>query len=115
MGAAFTAWPRGVLLERSGEGIAEHIHLTDVLFGATVLAAATALPEGSTGLTSARTGDYRLAISDIFGGNAFLPVLFVDGLILRHPRARARLGLDFIAVLLIYAAGVGVLIALAQN
>jgi cation:H+ antiporter len=67
----------GVVLERAGNGIATHIHLTGVIFGATLLAAATALPELSTGLTSTRMGDYQLAMSDIFGGNAFLPVLFV--------------------------------------
>ena len=69
----------GVALEVSSDAIAKDIGMQGVLFGATVLAVATSLPEISTGMASVKLKDYDLAMSDIFGGNAFLPVLFFLG------------------------------------
>ncbi|MEO7587674.1 MAG: hypothetical protein ABIS84_06560 [Arachnia sp.] len=75
--AAVATLVAGVLAEESGTSAADRVGLSGVLFGATVLAAATSLPELSTGLASTKAGDYKLAFGDIFGGNAFLPVLFL--------------------------------------
>ncbi|WP_206663934.1 hypothetical protein [Sphingomonas oligophenolica] len=103
--AAVATLVAGVALERSGEAIASSIGLSGVLFGATVLAAATSLPELSSGITSVRMKDYQLAISDIFGGNAFLPVLFLLAVLISGkavlPDAQAS---D------IYLAGLGILL-----
>ena len=138
----------GVVLENSGDAIAKHIGMTGVLFGATVLAASTSLPELSTGLASIKLGDYQLAVSDIFGGNAFLPVLFLvasvisgqavlphaqksdvyltglgalltvvylAGLIFRPRLQVARMGVDSLAVLILYGLGVGGLVFIARG
>jgi cation:H+ antiporter len=145
--AAIVTLIAGVLLEQSGSGVAGRIGLSGVLFGGTILAAATALPEVSTGLASMKLKDYQLAVSDIFGGNAFLPVLFLlasllsgqavlpaaeksdiylaglgvllttvyaAGLIIRPQRKILGMGLDSLAVLILYLAGIAGLVGIAQ-
>jgi len=95
----------GVVLEASGSAIANQIGMTGVLFGATVLAAATSLPELSTGLAAVKLGDHKLAISDIFGGNAFLPVLFMMATLISGHSALPQLqNTD------LYLAGLGILL-----
>lgn len=136
--AAVVTLGAGVALEESGSAIADKIGLSGVLFGATVLAVATALPEISTGYESIKLGDYEMAMSDIFGGNAFLPVLFLladllsgqaaltqaqntdiylaglgillttaymVGIIFRPRRQILDMGLDSLAVLILYLLG----------
>ena len=138
LAASLVTLVAGVFLESSSETLADRLGMSGVVFGATLLAAATSLPELSTGLAAVKLGDYQLAVSDIFGGNSFLPVLFLMatlisgeavlpqaqktdiyltalgilltaaymlGLIFRPKRQVLHMGLDSLAVLLLYALG----------
>lgn len=145
--AAIATLVAGYVLEQSGDAASGEVGLSGILFGATVLALATSLPEISTGLQAIRQGDDNLAISDIFGGNAFLPVLFLVavlvsgkavlphaeaadvyltalamiltvtyalGLLFRPQRTVIGLGIDSLAVLVLYLIGVAGLFAVAS-
>lgn len=67
----------GVVLQTSGNLIATRLGVNQVVFGATFLALASALPEISTGVAAVRLGDNQLVMGDIFGGNAFQLCLFL--------------------------------------
>ena len=137
--AAVVTMAAGYYLEVSSEALAQRLGMQGVVFGATFLSWVTTLPGLSSALAAARLGDYQLAVSDILGGNAFLPVLFLPAsllsgeavlpqakqadiylvalgillmsvylvsLILRPRQQLWRLGLDSVAVSLLYAAGI---------
>jgi cation:H+ antiporter len=127
----------GVALQSSGNVLADRMGLQGAIFGATVLAAATALPEISSGIAAVRLGDNQLAMGDILGGNSFQLTLFLladllagtpvivaergsdvwlggagllmtgivgAAVIARPHRTFFRLGIDSIALVVIYAA-----------
>src|SRR5579862_9737382 len=113
----------GVLLEESGNEMANRLGVNGVVFGATVLAFASALPEISSGIAAVGLGDHALAMGDILAGqpvlqaagpqNAWLAALGIAltgiygfGVIVRPIRCRARLGPDSILALVVFAIGI---------
>ena len=84
----------GVGLEAAGNALAVNWGIDGVLFGGTILAAATSLPEVTTGLAAARQGEAELAASDIIGGNAFLPMLLPVASLLAGRTAFREVGPD---------------------
>jgi cation:H+ antiporter len=103
----------GVVLADSGGELANRAGINGVVFGATVLAAVSALPEVSSGLAAVQLGDYQLAMGDIFGGNAFQVCLFlIADLVARKPvlpsagRANGWIGLIGLILTAVYATGV---------
>jgi cation:H+ antiporter len=136
----------GVVLANTGNELATRAGINGVIFGATILAGVTALPELSSGIAAARLGDYQLVMGDIFGGNAFQVCLFLvadlvagkpvlphqgaanswlGGLgiiltaiyaagIIARPKRYGRLGVDSVAVLIIFALGIAGLVYVAQ-
>ncbi|QCX52573.1 hypothetical protein [Elizabethkingia sp. JS20170427COW] len=67
----------GVILANTSEGISQHFGIDGVIFGATILSLVTSLPEISGGLAFVKAKKHTPIISDIFGGNSFLPTLFL--------------------------------------
>jgi len=132
----------GVILQDSGDLLAHRMGLQGAIFGATFLAAATALPEISSGIAAVRLGDMQLAVGDILGGNAFQITLFLladllagtpvivaahhsdvwlgglgllltgiaaAAIVARPRRTFFWLGIDSLAMLVVYAAGIALL------
>jgi cation:H+ antiporter len=102
-----------VMLALSGNELANRAGINGVVFGATFLALATALPEVSSGIEAVRLGDHQLAIGDVFGGNAFQLCLFlVADLVAAKPvlptvgAANAWLGALGLALTVMYVGGV---------
>ena len=86
LGASIITLGAGVALQDSGSLIANRVGIGGAVFGATVLALATALPEISSGIAAVRLGDMQLAVGDILGGNSFqITLLLLADLIAGTP------------------------------
>ncbi len=84
----------GVVLATSGGALADRAGINGVIFGATFLSLASALPEVSTGIAAVRLGDHQLAMGDIFGGNAFQLCLFLLADLVAHKPVLPTIGVQ---------------------
>jgi cation:H+ antiporter len=74
----------GWAVAQSADVLADQTGLGDAFLGATLLALATSLPEVSTTSAASRHGRYSMAISNVFGSNAFdIALLFLADLLYR--------------------------------
>jgi cation:H+ antiporter len=70
-GASVVVLAAGWFVTNSVDALAERSGLGSAFLGATLLAAATSLPELSTTISAVRSGRHTMAISNVFGSNAF--------------------------------------------
>lgn len=71
VGASLVVLVAGWFATHSADSLAERSGLGSAFVGATLLAAATSLPELSTTISAVRRGRNTTAISNVFGSNAF--------------------------------------------
>jgi cation:H+ antiporter len=103
----------GVLLEQTGNALADKWGINGVLFGATFLALATSLPEISSGITGVRMQRYTLVFGDMFGGNALQLTLFLladliagQALLPAEGAANAWIGMTGLVMTAVFVAGI---------
>jgi cation:H+ antiporter len=75
----------GFILAQVGDAIAVQTGIGSTLIGAVLLAVATSLPEISTTSKAVRLGAYSMAISNVFGSNAFNASLLFLGDVVYRP------------------------------
>jgi len=99
----------GWLAAASADALATQTGLGSAFVGATLLAAATSLPELSTTITAARSDRYTAAISNVFGSNAFDVTL----LLLAEMLSPGRTILEDVESSVVYVATIGTLMTCA--
>lgn len=110
----------GYLIGTLSDSLADHFHINGIIFGATILAVVTSLPEISGGLAFVKQRNYQPIISDIFGGNTFLPVLFLIASVINHftllPDAgHVNIYLTALSVILVAIYLIGIVLKLNQR